>query len=64
MIKASVITQPSLDGNKMVVRVTFQRIVWNMSNIISRIETVNEPTIYQKFYDSLSKAIFLEAEQI
>jgi len=64
MVKASVITQPSLDGNKTVVRVTFQRIVWNMSNLISRIETVNEPTIYQKFYDSLSKAIFLEAEQI
>lgn len=64
MVKASVITQPSLDGNKMVVRVTFQRIVWNMSDLISRVETVNEPTIYQKFYDSLSKAIFLEAEQI
>jgi hypothetical protein len=64
MVKASVIVQPSLDGKKTVVRVTFQRIVWNMSNLISRIETVNEPTIYQKFYDSLSKAIFLEAEQI
>ncbi|MFA6142310.1 MAG: hypothetical protein WC738_03340 [Candidatus Omnitrophota bacterium] len=64
MVKASVITQPSLDGSKTVVRVTFQRIVWNMSNLISRIETVKEPDIYQKFYDSLSKAIFLEAEQI
>jgi len=64
MVKASVITQPSLDGSKTVVRVTFQRIVWNMSNQISKIETVKEPSIYQKFYDSLSKAIFLEAEQI
>ena len=64
MVKASVITQPSLDGSKTVVRVTFQRIVWNMSNLISKLETINEPLIYQKFYDSLSKAIFLEAEQI
>jgi len=64
MVKASVITQPSLDGNKTVVRVTFQRIIWNMSNQISRIETVKEPEIYQKFYEGLSKAIFLEAEQI
>jgi len=64
MVKASVITQPSQEGNKMVVRVTFQRIVWNMSNLISRIETVKEPAMYQKFYDSLSKSIFLEAEQI
>jgi hypothetical protein len=64
MVKASVITRLSQDGNKIVVRVTFQRIVWNMSNQISRIETVKEPTVYQKFYDGLSKAIFLEAEQI
>ena len=64
VIKASVITKPSLDGKKMVVRVTFQRIVWNMSNQINRVETLNEPQIYQKFYDSLSKAIFLEAQKI
>lgn len=64
VVKASVITQPSLDGNKTVVRVTFQRIVWNMSSQISRVETINEPQIYQKFYDALSKAIFLEAEKI
>ena len=64
VIKASVITKPSLDGKKTVVRVTFQRIVWNMANQISRVETINEPAMYQKFYDSLSKAIFLEAQQI
>jgi len=64
LMKVSVITKPSLDGNKMVVRVTFQRIVWNMSGNISKIETVNDQAIYQKFYENLSKAIFLEAEQI
>lgn len=64
VIKASVITRPSLEGNKTVVRVTFQRIVWNMNNQISRVETIDDPEMYQKFYDSLSKAIFLEAQQI
>jgi len=64
VIKASVIVKPSLDGKKIVVRVTFQRIVWNMANQISRVETINDPLMYQKFYDSLSKAIFLEAQQI
>jgi len=64
VIKASVITKPSLDGKKTVVRVTFQRIVWNMANQINRVETLNDPAMYQKFYDSLSKAIFLEAQQI
>ena len=63
-VKASVITKPSLEGNKMVVRVTFQRIVWSASNQINRVETIADPAIYQKFYDSLSKAIFLEAQKI
>jgi len=63
-VRASVITQPSLDGSKIAVRVTFQRIVWNMSNQISRVETIVEPQIYEKFYVALSKAIFLEAEKI
>ena len=64
VVKASVIARPSLEGSKIVVRVTFQRIVWNMSNRISRVETINDPAVYQKFYDSLSKAIFLEAQKI
>jgi len=64
VIKASVITKPSLDGKKTVVRVTFQRIVWNMANQINRVETLSDPAMYQKFYDSLSKAIFLEAQKI
>jgi hypothetical protein len=64
VIKASVITKLSLEGKKTVVRVTFQRIVWNMSNQINRVETISEPEVYQKFYSGLSKAIFLEAQQI
>ncbi|MCX5712693.1 MAG: hypothetical protein NTY47_06490, partial [Candidatus Omnitrophica bacterium] len=64
VVKASVITKPGLDGHSIVVRVTSQRIVWNMSNQVSRVESIKEPQIYQKFYDSLSKAIFLEAQQI
>ena len=64
LVKASVIIQPSLDGTKTVVRATFQRIVWNMCNQISRIETISDAKIYQSFYDGLSKAIFLEAQQI
>lgn len=64
VIKASVITKPSQDEKKTVVRVTFQRVIWNMMNQINRVETINEPAMYQKFYDSLSKAIFLEAQKI
>lgn len=63
-VKASVIVKPSLDGKKIVVRVTFQRIVWNMEGGVNRAETIDDPEIYQKFFDGLSKAIFLEAQQI
>ncbi|MDD5108018.1 MAG: hypothetical protein PHC29_00690 [Candidatus Omnitrophica bacterium] len=64
VIKASVITKSTSDGKKTVVRVTFQRIVWNMAGQINRVETLSDPAMYQKFYDSLSKAIFLEAQKI
>ena len=63
-VKASVIAKPSLEGDKIVVRVTFQRIVWNASNQINKVETIDDPEIYQKFFESLSKAIFLEAHKI
>jgi len=64
VLKASVVTKPSLEGDRIVVRVTFQRVVWNMMNQISRVETITETEIYQSFYDSLSKSIFLEAHKI
>lgn len=63
-VKASVIVKPSLEGDKIVVRITFQRIVWNASGEVSRVETMSEPELYQKFFNSLSKAIFLEANKI
>jgi hypothetical protein len=64
LVKASIIVQPSLDGSKMVVRATFQRVVWDMAGQISRIETISDVPTYQKFYDALSKSIFLEAQNI
>lgn len=64
VVKASVIVKLSLDGSKTVARVTFQRVVWNVSGQINKVESIKEPEIYQKFYDSLSKAIFLEAQKI
>lgn len=63
-IRASVVSKPSLDSSKILVRVTFQRIIWNNRGDISRMETLNDPELYQGFFERLSKAIFLEANKI
>ncbi|RMH14104.1 MAG: hypothetical protein D6695_02175 [Planctomycetota bacterium] len=61
-IRASVVTRPV--GGRINVRVTFQRAVWNTSGQISRLERLDEPGMYQAFFERLSKAVFLEAHEI
>jgi hypothetical protein len=61
-IKASLVVKP--DQNSFLVRITFQRMVWNTQNQLSRIEGLRDPAMYQEFFDRLSKSIFLEANKI
>ena len=64
-IRVSVITRPIEDGRgRTAVRVTFQRLVWNSQNRLSRIESLNEPELYQGFFEKLSQSVFLEANEI
>jgi len=64
-MRASVITRPVGDKKKSIaVRVTFQRIVWNRDDKVSIREGLTEPKMYQEFFDKLSKALFLEAQEI
>lgn len=64
-IRASIVTCPSSETeNRMAVRVTFQRIVWNTQGNISKLEMLNSPEMYQGFFEKLSKAVFLEEHAI
>lgn len=62
-VMASLVTKP-LDDNRIAVRITFQHIVWNTQNQITKRERVNEPQVYQEFFSKLSKSVFLVAHEI
>lgn len=51
-------------GTQVAVRVVFERTVYNTERHISKIEALNDPQIYQSFFEKLSKALFLEAHDI
>jgi hypothetical protein len=63
-IRVAIVSQPSADKAATQIRVTFQRLVWDNHRVISKLETINDPKIYQQFFDKLSQALFLEAHQI
>lgn len=61
-IRVSIVTKPS--GSDVTLRATFQRVVWDSEGQISRLEYINDPEIYQEFFERLSKAVFLEVHQL
>jgi hypothetical protein len=62
-LRASVVTRPT--GEKsLVVRATFQRIVWDSQGSVSRREALNEDWMYQEFFGKLSKALLMEAHDL
>lgn len=69
-IRVSLVTRPAIlsDGaispNSHFLRITIQRIVRNTADQVTRIESIEEPEIYQEFFEKLSKSVFLEVQQI
>ena len=63
-IRAAVITRQLTDRNGFAVRLTMQRIVWNIQGQVSKTEPLDDPGMYQEFFSKLSKAVFLEAQEL
>jgi hypothetical protein len=64
-IRICLVLQESLeDSSSSVARITIQRIIWDTQGRIARVESIKAPELYQAFFDKLSKATFLEANQI
>lgn len=69
-IRVSLVTRPAISSDRTaltdshLLRITIQRLVWNTQGQVTRIESIEEPAIYQEFFERLSKSVFLEVQQI
>lgn len=63
-IRACLVTKSVDSGSDTIVRITLQRTVWNTQNAISKNEGLNDPKIYQEFFDKLGQSVFLTAQEI
>jgi hypothetical protein len=69
-IRICAVTPPALRSSGQplqdthVILVTLQRLVWDDEGNLSREESIEDPKVYQKFFDRLSKSIFLELQAI
>ena len=65
IMKAFVTTRPvGTEGKQVAVRVAFERTVFDTEQRLKKIEALNDPKMYQSFFEKLSKALFLEAHDI
>ena len=63
-IRTSLVTRPGEMAGRTVVRITFQRVVWNSEGRVSKSELLEDPVSYRDFFAKLAKAAGLEAHEL
>lgn len=63
-IRILVVVRRTPQPGSLIARVTMQRVVNNTENRASRIETLEDPRLYQEFFNMLSQSVFLTAHEI
>jgi hypothetical protein len=49
---------------RSLVRVTFQRVVYDFTNAVKKREQLKHAALYEEFFERLAKSIFLEAQKV
>ncbi len=62
-MRCCIVTTP-YGNSHILVRVTFQRIVWDVEGNCTRREAVKIPEAYQEFFDRLAKSVFLGGQSL
>ena len=64
-IRVCLVTRPVGEKSKSIaLRVTFQRVIVNTANQVTKNEAVIDEDIYREFFEKLSQSVFLEAHDI
>jgi hypothetical protein len=65
LLRVALVTRPvpsDVSGaDATLVRVTFQRTVFDNADRLMRLEAITGPQLYEEFFDRLSQGVFLEA---
>lgn len=63
-IYLTLIVSPVVDSRMTEIRVLFDRRITNNHGLLWRTELIDDPKIYQEFFDKLSDGLFLEAHKV
>lgn len=65
LLRVALVTRPvsrdASGADATLVRVTFQRTVFDNADRLRRLEPITGPQLYEEFFDRLSRGVFLEA---